>query len=281
MLSTRTKVALASACYRGVMALRRFIGRDHHAEVTRGGVRWALDLREGIDFSVYLLGGFERRTQRVFRRFITGGDVALDVGANVGAHTLPLARLVGPQGTVVAFEPTAFAFRKLLRNISLNPELAPRVVPEQMMLIGNRGEEPAQALYASWPLTERDHVHRRLCGELKPTSGARAMTLDDYLAARTPGRVALIKLDVDGHECRVLHGGRRTLDRHRPVIVMELAPYLLSEAQSSLEELLALLRAAKYTIETLVTGRPWPLDARFIRTMVAEGSSVNVIARPL
>jgi len=43
---------------------------------------------------------------------------------------------------------------------------------------------------------------------------------------------------------------------------------------------LELLRAAEYTIETLVTGRPWPLEARFVRAMVAEGSSVNVIVRP-
>lgn len=280
MLSTRAKVALASLSYRGVALLRRSIGRDHHAEVTRGGVRWALDLREGIDFSVYLLGGFERRVQRVFRRYIRNGDVALDIGANVGTHTLPLARLVGPQGKVVAFEPTAFAFQKLLKNISLNPDLASRIVPEQVMLVEKGAEEPAQALYASWPLTEGDPVHRQLCGVLKSTNGARATTLDDYLAERTPGRVALIKLDVDGFECRVLRGGQRTLARHRPVMIMEMAPYLLSERQSSLEELLELLRAADYTIETLVMGRSWPLEARFVRAMVAEGSSANVVARP-
>jgi hypothetical protein len=106
------------------------------------------------------------------------------------------------------------------------------------------------------------------------------MTLDDYLTERTPGRVALIKLDIEGHECRVLKGGLQTLARHRPVMIMEIAPHLLSEMQSSLEELLELLRAANYTIETLVTGRPWPLEARFIRAMVAEGSSANVVARP-
>ena len=281
MLSTRTKVALASLAYRGVARLRRLTGRDHHAVVTRGGIRWALDLREGIDFSVYLLGGFERRTQGVFRRFVSDGDVALDIGANVGAHALPLARLVGPRGKVVAFEPTAFAFQKLLKNMSLNPGLASRIVPEQVMLVGNEREEPAQALYASWPLTEGEQVHHRLCGVLKPTSGARVTTLDDYLAERTMGRVALIKLDVDGYECRVLRGGQRTLAGHRPVIVMEMAPYLLSETQSTLEELLELLRGAKYRIETLVTKRPVPLEARIVRAMVTEGSSVNVIVRPL
>lgn len=280
MLSTRAKVALASVAYRVVALLRQVTGRDHHAEVTRGRIRWALDLREGIDFSVYLLGGFERRTQGVFERFLTGGDVALDIGANIGAHTLPLARLVGPQGKVIAFEPTAFAFQKLLKNIGLNPDLAARIVPEQVMLIGNGWEEPAQALYASWPLTEGEQVHRQLCGVLKSTSGARAATLDDYLAESPMGRVAFIKMDVDGHEYQVLRGSQRTLARHRPVIVMEMAPYLLSEKQSSLEELLALLRAAKYTIETLVTGRPWPLEARFVRAMVKEGSSANVIVRP-
>lgn len=85
--------------------------------VRRDGIHWDLDLSEGIDFAIFLLGGLELRTLRLYRRLVQPGDTVLDVGANIGAHALPLARLVGASGRVVAFEPTQFAFCKLQRNL--------------------------------------------------------------------------------------------------------------------------------------------------------------------
>jgi FkbM family methyltransferase len=51
------------------------------------------------------------------------GNAVLDIGRNIGAHTLPLAHLVGPHGRVIAFEPTAYAIRKMRANIALNAGL--------------------------------------------------------------------------------------------------------------------------------------------------------------
>src|SRR6266850_1982257 len=124
MLSTKTKIRLATFLSRSVRAVRRMAGaKNDLVVVQRGGLRWQLDLNEGIDFSIYLLGAFERSAISTYRRLIPPAAVVLDIGANVGAHTLHLARAVGEDGRVYAFEPTVYAFDKLQRNLALNPDI--------------------------------------------------------------------------------------------------------------------------------------------------------------
>lgn len=154
------------------------MGAGTRAEAARGGVRWDLDLSEGIDFAIYLLGGFELRTLKLYRKLVRPGAVVLDVGANIGAHTLPLAALVGPSGTVIAFEPTKFAFEKLRRNLELNPELRQRVRSLQMALLSQIDEPLPQSIYSSWPLDGSAAVHESHGGKLCATDGATVSTLD-------------------------------------------------------------------------------------------------------
>ena len=91
------------------------------AEVARGGVNWRLNLTEGIDFSIYLLGAFEPITVAACARLIKPGDTVLDIGANIGALALPMARMAGPSGKVYCFEPTDYAFKKLTANLGPEP----------------------------------------------------------------------------------------------------------------------------------------------------------------
>src|SRR5580692_6023609 len=119
MLTTKTKVALAGAAYKVISSARSIVGKNDGVEVERRGLRWALDLGEGIDFSIYLLGAFEPGTQATLKKLVKSGDVVFDIGANVGAHTLGIAQSVGGSGKVYAFEPADFAFAKLKRNLAL------------------------------------------------------------------------------------------------------------------------------------------------------------------
>ena len=81
---------------------RGWFGKGDLVEIRRGGYNWALDLHEGIDFSIFLLGGFEPRTLRLYRKLLgrQEGEIVLDIGANIGAHTLPLAKLVACRNIV-------------------------------------------------------------------------------------------------------------------------------------------------------------------------------------
>jgi len=280
VLSTKTKLAAAKAAYKGLTVLRQTMGLSNHVVVARRGIQWRLDLGEGIDLSIYLLGLFEWSTVSAYRRLVRPDDVVLDIGANIGAHTLHLARCVGPGGKVVAFEPTAFAFAKLVANVGLNPTLAPRILLEQVMLVEKSGAGLVPGIYSSWPLNSRHDLHQKHGGRLKRTDGASVATLDEYLDRAKIGNVHLVKMDIDGYECPVLRGSVTTLKRERPLIIMELAPFTMVETGHSLEELLDILGTLGYTLTALGSGQPLPTNPRVLRELIPSGCSVNVLAKP-
>jgi len=279
MLTTKTKIALAGLAYRTIAKGRGLLGKSKQVEVRRGGVRWCLDLEEGIDFSIYLLGAFERSTVATLRALVKAGDVVLDIGANIGAHTLGLAKNVGAAGKVYAFEPADFAFQKLLRNLALNPELERRTKASQVML-GSGAEKPPAGVYASWPLEKVDSVHPKHRGRFVSTEGAVVDTLDGFVAREKVSRINLIKMDVDGHELPVLQGGRSVLREHRPVIVMEMSPYVHAEEQNSFAAMIDLLKEFGYKIEDARNRKTLPLDAAALDRLIPDGAGINVVALP-
>jgi FkbM family methyltransferase len=280
ILRTRHKIALAKVLRFPIVSISRALRKGTVQTVTRGGIVWSLDLDEGIDLAVYIFGAFEPTTSRVLEELISPGDVVMDIGANIGAHTLPLAKRVGSNGRVFAFEPTRFAHAKLERNLELNPELAIRVTVKQMFLTDRAAASVPEAVYSSWPLSRSNNRHEKHGGVAKDTSGATAMRLDEYVVEHAIGQVRLIKLDVDGHECGVLRGARNILRTHRPVIVMELAPYVLEEAGESVEELVAILSEAGYMLHEESSQALLPMEADRLGAMVVDGGSMNVIAKP-
>ena len=279
MLTTKTKIALAGLAYRTIAASRRVVGKGKQAVVRRGGVRWCLDLEEGIDFSIYLLGAFEKSTAATLRKLVNPGDTVLDIGANIGAHTLGLAKSVGSAGKVYAFEPADFAFQKLLRNLALNPELERRTQASQVML-GSGADKPLAGVYASWPLETVDSVHPKHRGRFVSTQGANADTLDGFVEREKIARINLIKMDVDGNELPVLQGGRGMLSKHRPIIVMEMSPYVHAEEQHSFAEMIELLRELEYKIEDAANRKSLPLDATALERLIPDGAGINVVAIP-
>lgn len=280
MLTTRTKVQLAGIASRGIAGVRRVLGLRNEATVKRGDIWWKLDLQEGIDLAIFLFGVFERRTLLACRRHLRTGDIAIDVGANIGSHTLPLARYVGSNGRVFAFEPTAFAHRKLLENVALNPLLAARITVEQIMLVDSSERALAPQLYSSWPLATTAPVHAKHLGRLMDTEGARAVSLDEYLESARVQSVALIKVDVDGHECSVLRGALGAIARFRPVIVMEIAPYVLGEAGHDLGDLVEIVASLGYELRDQRTEAILPSHAQGLRALIPEGAGINVVALP-
>lgn len=207
------------------------------------------------------------------------GGVVVDVGANIGAHTLPLARAVGPSGRVLAYEPTAFAYQKLLANMALNPDLASRITAVQAMLIGAPDEPATPAVYSSWPLRPAQDLHAEHLGRAMATEGARAVTLDDHLRELHVDRIDLVKIDVDGFECSVLRGAKDVLRRSRPVVVMEWAPYLHEAAGHRLEECLAVVRDLGYSFHDAENGTVLPADLSRVNERVGLGASINVVGR--
>ena len=276
-LTTNQKIRIAQLLSHGVRTYRTVRGQPADvAEVTRKGIKWRLDLREGIDLYIYLFGVFEWMTVRAYSRLIKPGDVVLDIGANIGAHMLQFARLVGPSGHVYAFEPTQYAFDKLQTNLKLNPSFMPVVTASQAMLVANRSSTLTPEIYSSWPLREANGANAQHGGVMKSTDGATATTLDDALSRLRVNKVDFVKLDVDGHECEVLEGWT-TLEKYRPKVLLELAHVGDDEHAS---ELIKLLSKRGYRFFNLA-GRLTALqidDA--LMQSIRAGTSFNVLALP-
>jgi FkbM family methyltransferase len=281
VLRTKTKIALASLAYRAIATARALVGRNNYVTVRRRGVLWHLDLREGIDFSIYLLGSFERSTVIALESLVKPGNVIFDIGANIGAHTLGLARAAGPSGCVFAFEPSDFAFAKLKANLNLNPDLELRTEAHQILFAAEVNAPLPNEIYASWPLAPEthSHVHPKHRGRLLTTSHGHVDTLDSYAERRSIDRLDLIKIDVDGDEYPVLKGGARTLDRFRPILLMEMSPYVHSKREQDFAALVTLLRDTGYSLQEASTSKPLPLEVNELEALVPDGASINVVAR--
>ena len=86
MLTTRRKISIAAALSRLVRTARAVVstGSDK-VLVKRDGILWNLDLKEGIDFAIFLRL-YERSMTKAIRRWVHPGSVILDIGANIGAQ---------------------------------------------------------------------------------------------------------------------------------------------------------------------------------------------------
>ena len=183
----------------------RMLNRNKTVLATVDGINYELDLNETIDAAIYYEGCFEPYTTEAIRKLCKPGTTVLDVGANAGCHTLRFAQLVGPRGRVVAFEPMSPAFARLKKNVELN--VFDNIVLEKMALSNRSRKGQKMVMACSWPLYGVDEVHRHpLTRGRVVTDIVDFVTLDEYVQARDVARIDLIKLDVEGHEFKVLQG---------------------------------------------------------------------------
>ena len=247
--------------------------------VRRSGFLWELDLSEVIEFCVYLFGSFEGKTINLYRRVVKDGFTVIDVGGNIGSHTLPLAGLVGATGRVLSLEPSSSALRKLKRNVDFNPDIAKRITLMQTQLVAPGTNTVDAEVYSSWPFESTAQLHEKHRGQLTSTEGASAQTLDEIVKAQGLTRVDLIKIDVEGHEYRVLQGAVETIKKFKPMIVIELAPSFYQANPEEFDGIFTVLKDCKPSMSDVNTGAPLTFDAGAMRAMIPDGSSRNVLLR--
>ncbi len=240
---TRIKLFAARVIYR---TLRLFL-RDDHRLIQRKGISYDIDLSEGIDLSLFVFGGFQDHITRT-TDVIKPNSIILDVGANIGVMSLGFAAHAR-EGHVYAFEPTAYAYEKLLRNLNLNPELSGRITAIQAFVADEARANGNLVAYSSWKIDgSAAGAHPLHGGTIQSTETAEVLTIDDFCKARGIPVVDLIKIDTDGHELRVLRGARETLEKFHPYIIFEAGLYIMSENDVSFEQYADHLSAFGYTL---------------------------------
>jgi FkbM family methyltransferase len=151
-------------------------------------------------------------------------DRCVDVGANVGVHTVRLARLVGADGEVIAIEPDPRLVQRINRNIAINGVASVRLVnaaaSERVGEMRLLRPSPHDADRAMASLLHHPHL-------TGITTTVPVVTVDDVCAGE---EVSLIKIDVAGHEAAVVRGAGNTIARCAPSIVFAYAPALVGDA---------------------------------------------------
>jgi FkbM family methyltransferase len=160
-------------------------------------------------------GEYSRAEAVVFAQLVQPGMTVVEAGANIGSHTIQLARLAGPQGRVVVFEPERLTFQTLCANIALNSLANVYAFPVGL------SDTPGEAR-ESWvdPNVHNNFGGIGLAGALDETPSLRRVpvrTLDSFALPAC----GFLKIDVEGMESAVLRGAKETIARHRPVMVVE------------------------------------------------------------
>ena len=147
-------------------------------------------------------------------RFLGEGDVVVDVGANIGGHTVPLAKAVGARGCVVAVEPQRTAHALLSANAIMNGLLHVECLRAAAGSAAGTVRIPALDPRAPCDVGAAEVIadEARTEGEEVP-----CLTIDDL--GLTACR--LIKIDAEGFEVEVLDGAQVTIARHRPILFVE------------------------------------------------------------
>lgn len=218
--------------------------------------------------------GVEAEESRLLDELCQPGACAVDIGTNIGLHTLELARLVGCEGKVFAFEADRSNFEALERNLKENG------YPQVQAFHAAVGAESGEAFIYKSNANSGDH---RIFGAAtgREREAVRMLALDDAIPPGT--RIHFIKMDIQGAEGFALQGMRRVLAENPGLNMMvEFWPFGLSEAGFKPAEVLGKLLSLGCTLEVI---GEYPSEARQITNperFVAglnPGVFLNLLAR--
>src|SRR5690606_19965064 len=135
----------------------------------------------GLDLSLYLCGNFQSHVCKNRYVNLPADAVIFEVGANIGVMTLQFAQIT-PQGEVDAFEPTHYAYNKLLKNIELNPQLRNKILTVQTFVTSPDKINEELVAYSSWKVgghADKD-IHPIHQGTAMPAEGVGSLTIDAF-----------------------------------------------------------------------------------------------------
>ncbi len=190
---------------RGGMLRKRILGQQMYLNPRDIGIS-----RELAIYKVH-----EPHITKWLQTFIKPGMVVIDIGANIGYYALIEARLVGPQGKVIAIEPAPENVRFLNMNVRVNSLQNVEVHP---LAVGDRDGVGTLHLTRASNLNTMgvvDSEHQEIAS-LKVSVKA----LDTLVAGLLP-RIDLIRMDIEGFETVAIKGMKKTLETYRPILLVE------------------------------------------------------------
>lgn len=186
-----------------------------------------------MTFALAIYGEFGEDELEVLGQWLKPGMHVIDVGANIGVHSLAFSKMVSPGGSVISLEPIMCNFNLLCANIAMSSQQ--NIYPQRTMA----GKETGTRM-----LTQIDSSKAANFGSIN------AKALEVLTGVPTPEvtidwldvkKCDLIKIDVEGSELDVLEGAVNTITKFKPLLQVE-----CSEGDDNEAAIQALLRSHGY-----------------------------------
>lgn len=178
--------------------------------------RWQTELKR-IHFERQIKNGdflTDEPEYNMLHNFINPGDWVIDIGANVGHYTKRFSELAGAYGRVIAFEPVPTTFYLLSTNVQLfayqNVSLMNAAISDKLGVVGMSMPKFNTGLDNYY----QAHISTAAESELSVLT----IPLDSLCIDQ---RIALVKIDAEGHESFVLAGMRKLIEASHPVLIVE------------------------------------------------------------
>ena len=177
-----------------------------------------------VDTSIYAKRKYEHHILTEMYAYIKIGNVALDIGANIGHHSIFMAKIVGGGGEIYAFEPIPKIYNQLeksvtknnLNNVIINKYALGEIDKEVEININNNNVGGSS-------------IVNRNASDTTTNVKIQVKTLDSLNLQK----VDFIKLDVEGYEWNVIAGGADTISKYKPTIIFEYSPDYFRRANNN------------------------------------------------
>lgn len=214
---------------------------DVDLEVVRDGHRWLLNPSDFVQCEFFWLGSMDTWDVLHLKQLLPPGSVIFDVGANFGHYAITLADALHRDCSVHAFEPFPPNFERLRTNIRMN-------TLEHIIQVHAKGL--SDLVGSGYMTTRADNSGAATLAVSVGADGYHVAltTLDSFCAQYRIEKLDFVKIDVEGYEERLLLGGKETISRFSPLILIELDPPKLIRAGSSVGRVVAQLNDFGYEL---------------------------------
>jgi FkbM family methyltransferase len=207
------------------------------------GVRILLPNGDRFRFQPRFLGmnlsDYESALVETFCAQIAPGMTVIDAGAHVGIYSLLASTKVGPNGKVIAIEPSPTNAQLLKRHLRFNHCNNVEVIEAAV------ADKPGQITFnyrvdPTDPGSFANSMAYDISGE---SANVKVMTLDDICSSLSP---AVIKIDVEGAELLALRGAKKLLVKHRPTLIVAVHPEPMRMLETTPEQLMSYMSSLDY-----------------------------------
>ena len=225
--------------------------------VVRKGINYKLNLRQGIDLSIFIFGSFQNKITSILTKIILNKKnqkffSVLDIGSNIGDKSLSLAKNLLNKKIknflIYSIEPTEFAINKQMENLNLNKELKKKIRIFPFFITNTKNN--IKEAFSSWDLFKQNNIIHG--GQKKLFSkNTKSIRLDNFIKNNKIKNVLLIKMDVDGNELDVLYSAKKFLLKNSPYIIIEFSQSALEAKGVSIKNFYKFIKNINYSIYDL------------------------------